>query len=155
MLILVKVTVATYIWIKKCEHNFIANHILMLDLSQRSWTANTSTRRSRVGEFIARCTTFAGYCSATTTRNGWYVEGKLNNTTNKNIIVKAEIRSLESQLSMTDNAALVQYLRNVLIQYFRCDNATGRKHMLKAIAQVLKFSNSDLQAINAASVWDF
>ncbi|GMT32854.1 hypothetical protein PFISCL1PPCAC_24151 [Pristionchus fissidentatus] len=68
--------------------------------------------------------------------------------------LKEELRILEGKLALSqaaETAGSTEYLRNIFVQLLSCDSAAGRKHILKAIATVLKLSHNEMKGIDKRS----
>lgn len=61
--------------------------------------------------------------------------------------LKEEIRVLEGRLVLQNSETNIEYLRNIFIQFLNSQNATGRKHILRAIGAVLKLTPVEMKRI--------
>ncbi|KAI1730647.1 GRIP domain-containing protein [Ditylenchus destructor] len=62
--------------------------------------------------------------------------------------LKEEIRVLEGRLNLERSETNMAYLRNIFIQFVNSNSSTGRKHILKAIAAVLRLTPIEMKRID-------
>ncbi|VDD84966.1 unnamed protein product [Enterobius vermicularis] len=62
--------------------------------------------------------------------------------------LREEIKLLEGKLEFYSGDANMEYLRNIFIQLLHCESSSGKKHILKAIATVLKLSQNEIRHID-------
>lgn len=59
--------------------------------------------------------------------------------------LKSKIKLLES--SKDENGTNVEYLKNVVLRFLKCNEPSSQRHMVNAIATVLHFTNSEVQEV--------
>lgn len=59
--------------------------------------------------------------------------------------LKSRIKLLES--SKDEDGTNVEYLKNVVLRFLKCNDPSSQRHMVNAIATVLHFTNSEVQEV--------
>lgn len=60
-------------------------------------------------------------------------------------MLKSRIRLLES--SQDEEGTNVEYLKNVILRFLKCNDSSSKRHMVNAISTVLHFTSSEIQEV--------
>lgn len=65
-----------------------------------------------------------------------------------------EIESLKSRIKLLESSkdkdgTNVEYLKNVVLRFLKCNDPNSQRHMVNAIATVLHFTNTEVQEVKA------
>ncbi|GFR09022.1 GRIP and coiled-coil domain-containing protein 1 [Trichonephila clavata] len=68
-----------------------------------------------------------------------------DNYSNEVDMLKSRIKLLES--SQDEEGTNVEYLKNVILRFLKCNDSSSKRHMVNAISTVLHFTSSEIQEI--------